>query len=453
MTSSAVHTLTATNRSLSNTRNKTRSKRDLKIDNQQPINVQPDTPRYGTPRANSHIFAVHSTTRTSCLSKDNPTTPSFAGFRNLMTMVLVVSNLRLMIENYRKYGWLICIRCHDIPRQDLVYGSILFFLVPCHLFVAFTIEYIAAARARAAIAESKKSDDKSLDRQERERRGLRTVWYAVAVAHGINASMNLVIATIVVYSHIHHPGIGTLCEFHAVIVWLKTCSYAFTCRDLRYAMLHPQSNPVPEFYKACPYPRNVTLGNLTYFWWAPTLIYQPVYPRTEHIRWSFVLKRALEVVGLSLLIWIASAQYAAPLLQNSLGSISSLDLVTMLERLMKLSTISLFCWLCGFFALFQSFLNGLAEITRFGDREFYGEWWNSASLRQYWALWNKPVYLFMKRHIYSPMVGRGVPPIAAQILTFFFSGILHEICVGVPTHNILGGPSYHRSHPANTDGK
>lgn len=27
---------------------------------------------------------------------------------------------------------------------------------------------------------------------------------------------------------------------------------------------------------------------------------------------------------------------------------------------------------------------------------------------------------------------------AAQILVFFFSGVLHELLVGVPTHNIIG---------------
>jgi diacylglycerol O-acyltransferase-1 len=44
----------------------------------------------------------------------------------------------------------------------------------------------------------------------------------------------------------------------------------------------------------------------------------------------------------------------------------------------------------------------------------------------------------MKRHIYAPMVGRGMPPALAQILTFMFSGVLHEALVGIPTHNILG---------------
>lgn len=159
---------------------------------------------------------------------------------------------------------------------------------------------------------------------------------------------------------------------------------------------------------------------------------------TTHRRWDFILKRLAEAFILFVVIWLACAQYAVPLLQNSLDSISTLNLINILERVLKLSTISLVCWLAGFFALFQSVLNVLAEILRFGDREFYGDWWNSSDLRSYWTSWNKPVTHFMKRHVYSPMVGRGMPPTVAQIITFLFSGLLHELLVGVPTHNILG---------------
>ena len=35
-----------------------------------------------------HIAAVHSRLKTSCLSHDSGTTPSFLGFRNLMVLVL-----------------------------------------------------------------------------------------------------------------------------------------------------------------------------------------------------------------------------------------------------------------------------------------------------------------------------------------------------------------------------
>lgn len=157
----------------------------------------------------------------------------------------------------------------------------------------------------------------------------------------------------------------------AVIVWLKQLSYAFTNRDLRDAFL--ESAPTPDIYASVPYPTNISLSNLCYFWWAPTLVYQPVYPRSPAFRWSFFLKRCGETIALSVAIWFLSAQYAAPVLHNSLAVLGTLNVPLLLERLMKLSTVSLVIWLVGFFALFQSFLNALAELLRFGDREFYTE--------------------------------------------------------------------------------
>ncbi|KAI9815517.1 MAG: hypothetical protein M1827_002651 [Pycnora praestabilis] len=392
-----------------------------------------------------HVAAVHSRSRPSSLSRDAEATPNFLGFRNLMVIVLVVSNLRLMIENFMKYGVLICISCHDYRKQDVIYGAVLYGIVPCHLFVAYVIELAAAQQAKGAVARRKRSeasensnDETKLSKEQRPEL-FRSTWRLVALAHGINATLCLLVTTVSVYYYVHHPLIGTACELHAIIVWLKICSYAFTNRDLRDDVLYPSdSSSLPAIYASCPYPRNITLGNLTYFWWAPTLVYQPVYPRSSHIRWSFVAKRIAECAGLSMFIWVVSAQYAAPLLRNSLKKIAILDLASILERLMKLSTISLIVWLAGFLAIFQSALNALAEVMRFADREFYGDWWNSGSVGIYWRLWNKPVYHFMRRHIYSPLVGRGWHPQVAAAMVFTFSGVLHELAVGVPTHNIIG---------------
>lgn len=49
-----------------------------------------------------HVEAVHSVSQPSCLSHDTTETPSFLGFRNLMVIMLVVGNLRLVIENIQK---------------------------------------------------------------------------------------------------------------------------------------------------------------------------------------------------------------------------------------------------------------------------------------------------------------------------------------------------------------
>ena len=305
------------------------------------------------------------------------------------------------------------------------------------------VEYLVAQKVKSVIGRRKRDPDDSVPQQAKELDFFRRTWRYIAFAHTTNASMCLLLTTYVVYYHIHHPGIGTLCQTHAIVVWLKNCSYALTNRDLRHAVLRPSPNSkLPEIYKECPYPQNITTANLSYFWMAPTLVYQPVYPRTSHIRWSFVAKRLLELVGLAVFIWLTSAQYAAPVLRNSLDKIASLEWPSIVERIMKLSTISLIIWLAGFFALFHSYLNALAEVLRFGDREFYGDWWNSPSVGMYWRSWNKPVYHFMKRHIYSPLVGRGWSPFRASMMVFTFSAFLHEILVGVPTHNVIGRFSF-----------
>lgn len=340
--------------------------------------------------------------------------------------------------NTPQYGVLICIRCHDFRQQDVLLGLALYFLIPCHLFLAYVVESVAASQATGL---RRQGGGSAAGPSPEQTAKFRRTWITVAWLHTINVVATLAYTSYVVYHHIHHPLIGTITELHVIIVLLKTYSYALTNRDLRHAHLHPDTGAlasIPDLYAECPYPRNVTMGNLVYFWWAPTLLYQPVYPRTPSIRWTYVAKRVGEAFFLSVFIWFIAAQYATPLLLNSLVKIHTLEYAAILERLLKLSTISLVIWLAGFFAFFQSALNALAEITRFGDRSFYDDWWNSENLGVYWRTWNKPVYRYFKRHVFSPLVARGWSPSRAGIAVFFLSAVLHEVLVGIPTHNIIG---------------
>lgn len=278
----------------------------------------------------------------------------------------------------------------------------LYTLVPCCLLLAYLIELFAAYEARTsklraannswrgkggsgsgsgvdgpvvAKGEGSSSGGTTSPTEDQQAR-FRRIWYTVVALHLFNISLALIVTSWGVFSYVNHPLIGTIVEMHAIIVWLKTASYALTNRDLRHAYLHPQKgdlDAIPELYRSCSYPSNVTFGNLCYFWWAPTLIYQPVYPRTDKIRWLFVLKRVGECFGLCVVMWVLSAQYAAPTLQNSVRAWQEWDVPGLFERILKLSTISLVIWLAGFFALFQSFLNALAEIMKFADRSFYDD--------------------------------------------------------------------------------
>ncbi|KAH9825806.1 diacylglycerol O-acyltransferase 1-2-like [Teratosphaeria destructans] len=377
-----------------------------------------------------HTFAVHQAPRTSCLTHNSATSPSFPptnapnffGFRNLMGLVLVASNLRLMIENFNKYGLLVTLSGSQVRRGDWQWFGFLYGVTPVFLFVAYAIEAAAAVYAKEKVGEKKKAEVRGDNGAATgAKRHLFSTWRVIAFCHGFNATLMLVIATYTVYFRIHNPGLATFAEIHAVIVWLKVCS-RWTAGAVQVVSIPAEHHTEKS--------QLLLVGT--------DIDLPAVYPMTDKRRWDFIAKRACESLLLSVVIFVACAQYAVPLLQNSLNDISTLHLSNILERVLKLSTISLVCWLAGFFAVFQSFLNMLAEIMMFGDREFYSDWWNSSDLRGYWTSWNKPVTHFMKRHIYSPMVGRGIHPVAAQLITFTFSGILHELLIGVPTHNILG---------------
>lgn len=67
------------------------------------VNTPPEAPKkLRIHHKYRHVAAIHSRPKTSCLSRDSEISPSFVGFRNLMVIVLVVGNLRLMLENYKK---------------------------------------------------------------------------------------------------------------------------------------------------------------------------------------------------------------------------------------------------------------------------------------------------------------------------------------------------------------
>lgn len=45
--------------------------------------------------------------------------------------------------------------------------------------------------------------------------------------------------------------------------------------------------------------------------------------------------------------------------------------------------------LLTWYVIWECCLNVLAELTRFADRGFYGDWWNSVSWDQYARDWNR----------------------------------------------------------------
>ena len=264
----------------------------------------PSSPTDGSMVVNirSHYRPIHTKSSSSILSRDARLHgPSYAGFQNLAMIVLAIGNLRILIEDYTKYGFFRSFYRLGLTGHDLKLWGILTALVPVHLFIALVIERLAST-----VVSTENRNSKLLQR-------------LILALHLLNACLVLYITSFTVYFKIWHPVVGTICQCHCLVVCLKVSSFALANRDLRSSYLDKSDaskQAMPDLYQSCPYPKNLALSNLVYFWWAPTLVYQPVYPRTESIRFLFLGKRLFEIIGSVLLIWFLSSQYAIPILED-----------------------------------------------------------------------------------------------------------------------------------------
>ncbi|KAJ8966983.1 hypothetical protein NQ317_009264 [Molorchus minor] len=174
------------------------------------------------------------------------------------------------------------------------------------------------------------------------------------------------------------------------------------------------------------YPDNLTLKDLYYFLLAPTLCYELNFPRTDRIRKRFLIKRIFEVLAGTQIIFCVIQQWMIPSVKNSLIPFSNMDFTKASERMLKLAIPNHLAWLCMFYILFHSWLNLLGEILHFADRSFYNDWWNANNIDVFWRNWNLPVHRWALRHLYFPMVEMGYSKTQAGISVFFISAFFHE---------------------------
>lgn len=180
------------------------------------------------------------------------------------------------------------------------------------------------------------------------------------------------------------------------------------------------------------YPVNVTIGNMLTYMSFPTLCYELEHARTRRIRKRFLFKRIVELIILSQLDMALVQQWIVPTVNNSLLPFRQMNFSHMLERLLKLAIPNHVIWLIWFYLFFHSLLNIIAELTRFADREFYRDWWNSESVNYFWSNWNIPVHKWCARHLYVPLLALGLSKCQASVAVFFVSAFFHEYLVSVP---------------------
>ncbi|KAK1163430.1 diacylglycerol O-acyltransferase 1-like [Acipenser oxyrinchus oxyrinchus] len=180
------------------------------------------------------------------------------------------------------------------------------------------------------------------------------------------------------------------------------------------------------------YPNNLTTGNLYYFLLAPTLCYQLNFPRNVIIRKWFVARRALEIVLLSQLMIAMIQQLIFPLILKSSRLFTEMDMTAKIKHVMELVAPNNFIWIILFYWFCHSVLNFMAELLKFGDREFYADWWNSDNLNRFWTTLNLPFHKWSMRHVYRPLLMQGFPQWQAQVIVYMVSAALCEYVIAIP---------------------
>uniref|UniRef100_A0A674EJT3 diacylglycerol O-acyltransferase n=1 Tax=Salmo trutta TaxID=8032 RepID=A0A674EJT3_SALTR len=227
-------------------------------------------------------------------------------------------------------------------------------------------------------------------------------------------------------------GAFALCVY--TILFMKLYSYKdvnMWCREIRHTKALAQSNG-SAVHTHVSYPGNLTHRDIYYFVFAPTLCYELNFPRSPRIRKSFLLRRLFEMLFFIQLLIGLVQQWMVPTIQNSMKPFQDMDFSRMIERMLKLAVPNHLIWLIFFYWFFHSSMNFVAELMRFGDREFYQDWWNSETVTYFWSNWNIPVHKWCLRHFYKPLMRRGVNKWIAQTAIFLVSAFFHEYLVSVP---------------------
>ncbi|XP_054821344.1 diacylglycerol O-acyltransferase 1A-like isoform X3 [Prosopis cineraria] len=351
---------------------------------------------------------VHRTVKESPLSSDKIFHQSHAGLLNLCIVVLVAVNSRLIIENLMKYGllikygfWFSSKSLRDWP------------LFMCCLTLAI---FPIASYLVEILAQRKQISEPAI------------------ISFHIFITTAAVLYPVLVILRCDSAILSavTLMLF-ACNVWLKLVSYAHTNSDLRALSRSIEKGEESPNNLKMEYSYTVSFKSLVYFMVAPTLCYQPSYPRTPSIRKRWVFRQVVKLIIFTGVMGFIVEQYINPIVQNSQHPLKG-NLLYAIERVLKLSVPNLYVWLCMFYCFFHLWLNILAELLRFGDREFYKDWWNAQTVEEYWRMWNMPVHTWMVRHLYFPCLRHGIPKGVAVLISFFVSAVFHELCIAVPCH-------------------
>ncbi|XP_052816498.1 diacylglycerol O-acyltransferase 1-like [Mya arenaria] len=351
---------------------------------------------------------------------------NYRGLLNLCIILLALSNARLFLENIIKYGILI-----DPVRWIQMFLNQPYSEANVALIIGSNVFILIMYGTEKAILKGWLSERLALIGQSL------TLMLSIIVPAGVILTLeaNPLISTVILgmYSCVFLK----LVSYASVNLWCRQATSPKRLRVRRSKSISYDGSSIAngkEETMLVNYPDNLNLNDLYYFMCAPTLCYELNFPRSLRIRKRFLIKRFVEMLFLIQLIGACIQQWVLPLVHNSLKPLSDMDAARVIERLLKLAIPNHFIWLMFFYWFFHSTLNVIAEVLKFGDREFYKDWWNSDTVNSFWSNWNIPVHRWATRHLYKPLLRRGFSKLQASVAVFMLSAFFHEYLVSVPLH-------------------
>ena len=296
---------------------------------------------------------------------------NYRGFFNLAFIILIISNFRLIIDNFVRHGFVLWELLKHADVTTFLEGRIDHFpllkgeiVLLASVAFTFLIELLLSKKVLS------------------ERFG--------CLMHILNINGSLVILYAIVWYLLPSPLAGILLMMQSTVSWMKLVSYTHANSDYRNSGNNSHQatasliDDVEESDKMSSYPSNINIKDIFYFWFAPTLTYQIAFPRTERIRWTKVLSLLVRIFIFSVFLVFLVTQTITPYLDKFRDD-GDFSQMAILSTLLKLAIPNTYVWLIFFYLYFHLFLNLLAELLRFGDRVFYKDWW----------------YVFLSHYFYS----------------------------------------------------
>ena len=135
----------------------------------------------------------------------------------------------------------------------------------------------------------------------------------------------------------------------------------------------PTTVPTPSWVVDIDLELSEAIVAFAYFLMIPILVYRTSYPHTKRIRWNRVWQHFRDVMLTIASVWVLFCRFCVPIYRKSIsepGTFSSI-----FSEFINGSIPGMMLLLLGFFGFLHSWLNLFAELLRFGDRQFYEDWY------------------------------------------------------------------------------